>query len=153
MALKLSRRAKELLLGSKYFTNLMATPYIKIFSGTAPLYPEMAVDSGQVLATIPVAWDATPVVVAGSYDVYLVNTTPVWTDTSADATGYASFFRIYDSAVGTGITDDTPLGSAFTLCRIQGTVGDSPGFDLVVADAYYVIATSKTINSFKLRIF
>ena len=151
MALKLSRRAKELLLGSKYFTNLMATPYIKIFSGTAPLYPEMAVDSGQVLATIPVAWNATPVVVAGSYDVYLVNTTPVWTDTSADATGYASFFRIYDSdAGGTGITDDT---SAYAKARMQGTVGDSPGFDLVVADAYYVVGTSKTIDTFKIRIF
>ncbi len=58
-----------------------------------------------------------------------------WQDTSADNTGTAAHFRIYDSGG--------------TTCHLQGTVGTS-GTDLVVDSTSFTAGQSFTISSFTL---
>jgi hypothetical protein len=58
-----------------------------------------------------------------------------WEDLSADNTGTAGHFRVYDSGV--------------TICHIQGTVGTS-GTDMTVNSTSFTAAQPFTVNSFTL---
>ena len=60
-----------------------------------------------------------------------------WQDTSADATGTAAHFRIYDSGG--------------TTCHLQGTVtATGGGGDMTVDNTSFASGQSFTINSFTL---
>jgi len=87
-------------------------------------------DAGTVVATLnlPSDWMA-----AASSGTKAMSGT--WQDTSADATGTAAHFRIYDSAG--------------TTCHMQGTVGTS-GTDLIVDSTSFTSGQSFSITAFTL---
>ena len=105
------------------------TPILKIRTGSAPADSATA-DSGTVLATLtlPSDWMA-----AASSGAKAKSGT--WQDTSADATGTAAHFRIYDSGGST--------------CHLQGTCGIGTG-DLQLDNTSIASGQSVTITSFTL---
>ena len=103
--------------GTSLNTLLGATASLRIYSGTAPTNADDALSGNTLLAQL--AMNATPFgspsgTNPGDAVVFTANS--ITSDSSADATGTASFFRILDSA-------GTPAP------QIQGTVGTS-GADL-----------------------
>jgi hypothetical protein len=106
MAFQFSTAARNALLDA-IETAIGTAPILRIRSGAAPATCGTA-DSGTVLATLnlPSDWLA-----AASGGTKALSGT--WQDASADATGTAGHFRIYDS---TG-----------TTCHIQGTVTATGG--------------------------
>lgn len=104
-------------------------PILRIRTGAQPATCATA-DSGTVLATmtLPSDWMA-----AASSGAKALSGT--WQDTSADASGTAAHFRIYDSAG--------------TTCHVQGSVGTS-GADLNLDSVSITAAQSVTITSFTI---
>lgn len=102
---------------------------LKIFSGAAPANCAAA-DSGTLLATLnlPSDWMAA----AASSSKAKSGT---WQDGSADGTGTAAHFRIYDSGD--------------TTCHMQGSVGTS-GTDITVDNDSFATGQTFTVNSFTL---
>ncbi len=69
----------------------------------------------------------------------------VWQDGSANATGNANWFRMYDSAVTTG--------ASTTAIRIDGNVGLNTGsFDIEFDNIAFVAADPITIDTFTVTI-
>lgn len=104
---------------------------LKIRTGAAPANCGTA-DSGTVLATVtlPSDWMA-----AASGGTKALSGT--WQDTSADATGTAAHFRIYDSGG--------------TTCGIQGTVTlTGGGGDMTVDNTSFATGQSFSVTSFTL---
>lgn len=104
---------------------------LKIRTGAAPATCATA-DSGTVLATVnlPSDWMA-----AASSGAKALSGT--WQDTSADATGTAAHFRIYDSGG--------------TTCGIQGTVtATGGGGDMTVDNTSFATGQSFTVTTFTL---
>lgn len=104
---------------------------LKIRTGAPPATCATA-DSGTVLATLnlPSDWLAA----ASSGAKALAGT---WQDASADATGTAGHFRIYDSAG--------------TVCGLQGTVtATGGGGDLTLVTTSITATQDVTISSFTL---
>ena len=106
-----------------------AGPILKIRTGAAPANCAAA-DTGTVLAIVTLPSDWMDVPSGGS-----VTKLGTWTEASADNTGTAAHFRIYDS---TG-----------TTCHCQGTVGTS-GTDMVVDSTSFTATQPFTINSFTI---
>lgn len=102
---------------------------LKIFTGSKPATPATA-DSGTLLAacTLPSDWMA-----AASGGAKAKSGT--WQDTSADNSGTAGYFRIYESTA--------------TTCHIQGTVGTS-GTDMIVDSTTFTSGQAFTISSFTI---
>lgn len=112
-------------------TTISTSPILKIRTGTAPATCATA-DSGTVLATITLPSDWMAAASSGSK-----SKSGTWQDSSADATGTAAHFRIYDSGG--------------TTCHIQGTVtATGGGGDLTVDNTSFASGQSFTINSFTL---
>lgn len=112
-------------------TAIGTSPILRIRTGAAPANCAAA-DTGTVLATLtlPADWMA-----AASGGTKAKSGT--WQDSSADATGTAAHFRIYDSAG--------------TTCHIQGTVTiTGSGGDMTVDNTSFATGQSFTINSFTL---
>lgn len=107
-----------------------ASAILKIRSGTAPANCGSA-DSGTVLATVslPADWMAA----AASASKAKSGT---WSDASADASGTAAHFRVYDSGG--------------TTCHIQGTVGTS-GTDMIVDSVSFTAGQTFTVNTFTIN--
>lgn len=106
-------------------------PILKILSGSVEANCAAA-ETGTVLATmtLPSDWMAA----ASSASKSLSGT---WQDTSADATGTAGHFRLYDS---TG-----------TTCEIQGTVtATGGGGDITLDNTSIAAGQSVTITSFTI---
>jgi hypothetical protein len=82
---------------------------IRIYSGTAPANADAALSGNTLLAELPLSDPSFP---AASSGTLTLDVTPVPEDTSADATGTATFFRILDS-------DNNPV--------MQGTVSATGG--------------------------
>lgn len=110
-------------------TTISTTPILKILSGAAPANCA-AVETGTVLATVNLPSDWMAAASGGSKSKL-----GTWSDASADATGTAGYFRIYDS-VG-------------TTCHVQGTVGTS-GTDMTVDNTSFAMGQTFTISSFTL---
>ena len=105
------------------------SPILKIRSGAAPATCATA-DSGTVLATLnlPADWAAA----ASGGQKTLLGT---WQDASADATGTAGHFRVYDSGG--------------TTCHIQGTVTASGGGgDMTVDSTSFTSGQQFTVLTF-----
>ena len=112
-------------------TTISTSPILKIRTGVAPATCATA-DSGTVLATITLPSDWMAAASSGSK-----SKSGTWQDSSADATGTAAHFRIYDSGG--------------TTCHIQGTVtATGGGGDLTVDNTSFASGQSFTINSFTL---
>jgi len=104
---------------------------LKVRSGAAPVNCAAA-DSGTVLATANLPSDWMTAASSGSK-----SKTGTWEDTSADATGTAAHFRIYDS---TG-----------TTCHIQGSVTiTGSGGDMTVDSVSFTAGQAFTVTTFIL---
>ena len=110
-------------------TTIGATAVLKIRSGSVPADCATA-DAGTVLATLTLPSDWMAAASAGSKAK-----SGTWQDTSADATGTAAHFRIYDSGG--------------TVCGLQGTVGVGSG-DLQVDSVSFTAGQSFSITGFTL---
>jgi len=112
-------------------TTIGTSAILKIRTGTVPANCAAA-DSGTVLATCNLPSDWMAAASGGSK-----SKTGTWEDTSADNTGTALHFRLYDSGGST--------------CRIQGTVTvTGGGGDMTVDNTSFVAAQAFTITGFTL---
>lgn len=156
MTLLLSQAAKIRLLGKKTgaadysFRTLCgsSTDYmfdLIICSGAIPSSAAAPVDSGAILATFNDVQFGDAAVVSGDV-VALPFYGSNW-DTVATGTGNATFFRLFDAAADDGIADDTGTQAEV---RIQGTVGEVAGYDMVMSDVYIVTGNTKTLDSFNI---
>lgn len=105
------------------------SPILKIRTGSAPADCATA-DSGTVLATLTLPSDWLAAASSGSKAK-----SGTWQDTSADATGTAGHFRIYDSGGST--------------CHLQGTCGIGTG-DLQLDNTSIASGQSVTVTGFTL---
>lgn len=106
-------------------------PILKIRTGSAPADCATA-DSGTVLATITLPSDWMAAASAGSKAK-----SGTWQDTSADASGTAAHFRIYDSGG--------------TTCHMQGTVtATGGGGDMTVDSTSFTAGQTFTVSTFTL---
>ena len=128
MAIQLSTSVRNARLDAIEST-IGTSAIMRIRTGAAPADCSTA-DSGTVVATLNLPSDWLAAASSGSKAK-----SGTWQDTSADATGTAAHFRIYDSAG--------------TTCHIQGTVGTS-GTDLVVDNTSFASGQSFTITAFSL---
>lgn len=128
MALQLSTAVRNAMLDA-IETATGTTAILRIRTGAAPANCATA-DSGTVVATLnlPTDWMAA----ASGGTKALLGT---WQDASADATGTAAHFRIYDSAG--------------TTCHLQGTVGTSAS-DLIVDSTSFTAGQQFTVTGFTL---
>lgn len=130
MAIQLSTSVRNARLDAVE-TTVGASAILKIFSGSAPANCAAA-DSGTVLATLNLPSDWMNNASAGSK-----TKNGTWQDLSADNTGTAGHFRVYDSGGST--------------CHIQGTVTASGGGgDMIVSTTSFVSGGTVTINTFTL---
>lgn len=112
-------------------TSIGTSAVLKIRSGAQPATCATA-DSGTVLATLnlPTDWMAA----ASSGSKAILGT---WQDLSADATGTAGHFRIYDSGG--------------TVCGIQGSItATGGGGDMTLDNTSIASGQTVTITSFTL---
>jgi len=128
MAVQLSVAARNARLDT-IETTIGASPVLKIFTGSPPVNCADP-DSGTVLATISLPSDWMAAASGGSKAK-----SGTWEDLSADNSGTAGHFRVYDNGV--------------TTCHIQGTVGTS-GADMTVNSTSFTAGQSFTVNSFTL---
>jgi len=87
---------------------------LAIYSGTKPATPATALSGNTLLAKIALANPAAPNASSG---VLTFDFSPAVEDLSADATGTATWFRLYSSADGATISEANAVG--------QGTVSAS----------------------------
>ena len=112
-------------------TEIGASAILKIFDGTMPADCATA-DAGTVLATLNLPSDWMAAASSGSKAL-----SGTWEDTSADATGTAQYFRIYDNGE--------------TACHIQGTIsGTGGGGDMELDNTSISSGQSITITGFTL---
>ena len=130
MALQLSVSVRNARLDA-IETTIGTSAVMKIRSGSAPADCGTA-DSGTVLATLTLPSDWLAAASSGSKAK-----SGTWQDTSADATGTAAHFRIYDSGV--------------TTCHLQGTVTATGGGGDLTLDSTSITSTQAvTITGFTL---
>jgi hypothetical protein len=110
-------------------TTIGTSAVIRIFTGSPPANCAAA-DSGTILATVNCPTDWMAAASGGSKAK-----SGTWEDLSADNTGVAGHFRVYDSGV--------------TTCHMQGTVGTS-GTDMTVNSTSFTSGQPFTINTFTL---
>lgn len=104
---------------------------MKVRSGSVPATCATA-DSGTVLATLTLPSDWMAAASSGSKAM-----SGTWQDTSADATGTAAHFRIYDSGG--------------TTCHIQGTItATGGGGDMTVDNTSFASGQSFSVTSFTI---
>lgn len=106
-----------------------ASAKLIIYSGAQPANCAAAA-SGTVLATLSLPADYMSAASAGVKALL-----GSWADASADATGTAGHFRIWDTAIAN--------------CHIQGTVGVATS-DMIVDSVSFTAGQSFTVNSFSL---
>lgn len=105
---------------------------MRIRSGAAPANCAAA-DSGTVLATLNLPSDWMAAAASGSKSI-----AGTWQDASADATGTAGHFRVYDSGGST--------------CHMQGTVTSTGGGgDMEVNNTSFATGQQFTVTSFTLN--
>jgi hypothetical protein len=110
-------------------TAIGTSAILKIRTGSVPANCGTA-DSGTVLATVSLPSDWMAAASSGSKAK-----AGTWEDTSADASGTAAHFRIYDSGG--------------TTCHIQGTVGVS-GTDMIVDSVSFTAGQDFIVNTFTI---
>lgn len=112
-------------------TNIGTGPILRIRSGTVPAACATA-DAGTALASMTLPSDWLAAASGGSKAL-----SGTWEDTSADATGTAAHFRIYDSGG--------------TVCDIQGTVTVTGGGGDMTLDSVSITAgQAVTITGFTI---
>jgi hypothetical protein len=128
MALQLSVAVRNARLDA-IETAIGTSAIMRIRTGAVPANCAAA-DSGTVVATLNLPSDWMAVASSGSKAL-----SGTWQDASADATGTAAHFRIYDSGG--------------TVCHMQGTVGTS-GADLIVDSVSFTAGQSFSVTAFTI---
>lgn len=111
-------------------TTIGTAPILKILTGSMPANCAAA-ETGTVLAqcTLPSDW-------LGAAASGIKSKSGTWEDTSANATGTAGYYRIYDSSG--------------TTCHQQGTVtATGGGGDMTVDSTAFTATQPFTVNSFQ----
>lgn len=103
------------------------SPLLRIYSGTAPTNADTALSGNTLLAELAMASTAFGAASGGTKTAAAITQ-----DSSADATGTATFFRIYKSDG--------------TTCRVQGSVGTS-GADLNLVTTSIVATQPVAVTS------
>lgn len=130
MAVQLSTTVRNARL-DQIETTVGTSPILKIRTGSAPANCAAA-DSGTVLATLTLPSDWMAAASGGSKAK-----SGTWEDTSADNTGTAAHFRLYDSGGST--------------CHLQGTVtATGGGGDMTVDSTSFTAAQDFLITAFTL---
>ncbi len=130
MAVQLSTTVRNARLDAIEST-IGTSPILRIRTGAQPATCATA-DSGTVLATLTLPSDWMAAASSGSKAK-----SGTWQDSSADASGTAAHYRIYDSGG--------------TTCHLQGTVtATGGGGDMTVDNTSFASGQSFTINSFTL---
>jgi hypothetical protein len=112
-------------------TTIGTTPILRIRSGGPPTNAA-ATDTGDVLATMTLPSDWMSAASSGSKERL-----GTWQDTSADDTGVAGHFRIYDSSG--------------TTCHIQGTItATGGGGDMELDNTSLATGQQVTVSTFTL---
>ena len=112
-------------------TTVGTSAVLRIRSGSVPANCAAA-DAGTVLATVNCPSDWMAAAASGSKSL-----SGSWVDSSADATGTAAHFRLYDS---TGAT-----------CHVQGTVtATGGGGDMTVDSTSFTAGQQFTVTAFTL---
>lgn len=112
-------------------TTIGTSPILRVRSGAAPANCA-ASDTGTVLATLTLPSDWMSAASSGTKAL-----SGLWQDSSADASGTAAHFRIYDSAG--------------TTCHAQGTVtATGDGGDLTFDSATFATGQTITVTSFSI---
>lgn len=130
MSLQLSTSVRNARL-DQLETTIGTSPILKIRTGSAPSNCAAA-DTGTVLASMTLPSDWMAAAASGSKSM-----SGTWQDTSADNTGTAAHFRIYDSGGST--------------CHVQGTVTASGGGgDMTLDNTNINSGQQVTITSFTI---
>ena len=130
MAIQLSTAVRNARLDA-IETTVGTSAVLRIRSGSVPANCAAA-DAGTVLATVNCPSDWMAAAASGSKSL-----SGSWVDSSADATGTAAHFRLYDS---TGAT-----------CHVQGTVtATGGGGDMTVDSTSFTAGQQFTVTSFTL---
>lgn len=111
---------------------------IAIYSGTMPATVATALSGNTLLAKIAFA---DPSSAAAASGVLTIDADPDLSDASADATGTATWFRLYSSADGATINEANAI--------MQGTVGTS-GADINFTSVSFVATEPITITSWTI---
>lgn len=115
--------------------------FLDIFDGTQPASAEATEGAGTLLASITLP--AAPFIAAAVNGA--VTKLGTWEDSSANATGTCTWFRLYDAAHTTGADPDA--------VRIDGSAGDATGdFDLEFANPDFVALDPIVIDTFSVSI-
>lgn len=113
--------------------------HLKIYSGTVPAYADTAITDQTVLADITLNRPAFGNAAADAGNHWAesdLDVDPALADSSADASGTASFFRIIDDA---------------SACIVQGTVGTAEA-DLILNTTSIVKTANVSITSLQMRV-
>ena len=130
MAIQLSTAVRNARL-DQIESTIGTSAILRVRTGAAPANCATA-DSGTVLATINLPSDYMSAASGGVKQL-----TGSWVDSSADATGTAAHFRLYDSAG--------------TTCHLQGTVtATGGGGDMEVNTTSFSAGQQFTITAFSL---
>jgi hypothetical protein len=112
-------------------SHISTTPKLRVYSGTAPTNPVDAA-TGTLLADVILPSDWLAAAASGTKAK-----SGTWADSSADGTGTAGYFRIWDSAG--------------TTCHIQGTVTiTGGGGDMTFDSLSFTAGQSFTVTAFTL---
>ena len=132
MAISLSTAVKNAMLDA-IETEIGASAKLRIFDGSIPTNTSDP-DAGTVLAELDLPADY---MAAASGGTKLKQGT--WEDSSANATGTAQYFRLYETTLST--------------CHIQGTVTvTGGGGDMTVANTSFATGQPFEINTFTLSL-
>lgn len=102
--------------------------FVKIYAGTMPADVDTALSGNTLLGTLGINATSAPAAVSGTLTFNAITD-----DSSADATGIATFYRTYQSDGTTAVS--------------QGTVGTS-GESMILADTQIITGGTISITSF-----
>jgi len=125
MALTISTASKNLGLNAQL--DVLNSGFLRIYSGTRPATPDTALSGNTLLAELTFGATAFAAATGGTKTANAIGS-----DTSADATGTATFFRAFKSDGTTAVVD--------------GTVGTS-GTDAIINSTSIVSATTVACTS------
>jgi len=114
------------------FSDLLDNGYLRIYSGTQPATADTALSGNTLLAELRFSNPASGAAVAG-----VITFSAITSDTSADATGTATFFRALKSD-GTSVVFDGSVGTA-SADLVLNSVAIQAGADVDVISLQHTI--------------
>lgn len=142
MAVKLSTGLRNFIADSGIKTAFDTTGRINIYTGSQPATPDTAA-SGTLLGTLTLSSTS-----AGAASSGVTTFATITSDTSADASGTAGYFRIYR-------TSDTAPGSAgngTTDRRLDGSIALTTGGDINFDNITFVAGGTIAISSLTITV-